>query len=201
MDPRDSFAELEVLLRAGDQGAATAVFRRFAGRLIALARTQLDARIRRKEDPEDVVQSVYRSFFTRQRDGQYDLANWDSLWSLLTVITVRKCRSRASYYLTGGRNVGVEVDTVPWSRAGDGSDEMIDREPTGIEVLILTETVERMMRGLESDDRAIIALSLQGYATPEISAQLGRAERTVRRVREHVKKRLQRMQVEEIPAP
>ena len=56
-----------------------------------------------------------------------------------------------------------------------------------------------MMRGLEPDDRSIIELSLQGYTAPEIGDRLGRAERTVRRVREHVKKRLQRMQAEETP--
>src|SRR5437868_8199770 len=87
-EPHESFVELAARLHAGDQGAATEVFRRFAGRLIALARTKLDIRIRRKEDPEDVVQSVYRSFFGRYQAGQYDLATWEALWSLLTVITV-----------------------------------------------------------------------------------------------------------------
>ena len=71
----------------GSAPAMTALPRRssgFAGRLIGLARTELDIRLRRKLDPEDVVQSVYRSFFTRYHAGQFDVANWDSLWSLLT---------------------------------------------------------------------------------------------------------------------
>jgi RNA polymerase sigma-70 factor (ECF subfamily) len=200
MHPTDSFIELAERLRAGDQGAATEVFRRFADRLIALARTQLDARIRRKEDPEDIVQSVYRSFFTRQRDGRYDLANWDSVWSLLTVITVRKCLGRTEYYLAQCRTVAGEVEAARRDDRADGLSEAIDREPTPLEAAVLTETIEEMMRGLEDDDRAIIALRLQGYAAPEISAQLGRAERTVRRVWEHAKKRLQRMQADQLPA-
>src|SRR5262245_18476432 len=80
MGPQDSFIELAVRLRDGDQGAATVVFRRFASRLIALARRELDTRLRRKLDPEDVVQSVYRSFFGRYQAGQFDLATWDDLW-------------------------------------------------------------------------------------------------------------------------
>jgi RNA polymerase sigma-70 factor (ECF subfamily) len=201
MQPHDSFAELAARLRAGDQGAATQVFCRFAARLIALARTELDTRIRRKMDPEDIVQSVYRSFFTRHQAGQYDLANWDSLWSLLTLITVRKCRGRTEYYRAQCRSVAAEVDVATQGDLGEGWSEAIDREPTPLEAVVLAETVEEMMRGFESDDRAIIELSLQGYAAPEISARLGRAERTVRRVREHVKKRLQRMQGDEIATP
>jgi RNA polymerase sigma-70 factor (ECF subfamily) len=195
MEPDDSFTQVEQGLRAGDQGAATVVFRRFAGRLIGLARTELDARVRRKLDPEDVVQSVYRSFFRHHQAGRYDLATWDALWSLLTVITVRKCLSRARYYRSQRRDVTTEVEPVAGGDEWEGLSEAIDREPTPLEAAVLTETVEQMMRRLGPDDRAIIELSLQGYTAREISARLGRAERTVQRVRDHVKQRLQRMQL------
>ena len=201
MEPLDSFAELADRLRAGDQGAATEVFRRFAGRLIALAHAELDARLRCKLDPEDVVQSVYRSFFTRYRAGQFDFATWDALWSLLTVVTVRKCLNRAEYYLAKCRNVTSEVGAAAWDDAAAGLSEAIDREPTPLEAAVLAETVEQMMRGLEPDDRIIVELSLQGYTAAEISTRVGRAERTVGRVRERIKKRLQRMQEVEAPGP
>ncbi len=201
MELSESFTKLVERIRAGDDGAATEVFRRFAGRLIGLARAELDTRIRRQEDPEDVVQSVYRSFFTRYRAGQFDFANWDELWSLLTVITVRKCMNRAEYYLAKCRNVGVEVAPQPTSDGTDVLDRVIDREPTPLEAVILADTMEQMMRGLEPDDRAIIELSLQGFSVPEIGARLGFAERTVRRVRERIKKRLQRMQTDDTHAP
>jgi len=201
MELSESFTKLVERIRVGDDGAATEVFRRFAGRLIGLARAELDTRIRRKEDPEDVVQSVYRSFFTRYRAGQFDFANWDELWSLLTVITVRKCMNRAEYYLAKCRDVGVEVAPQPTSDGTDVLDRVIDREPTPLEAVILADTMEQMMRGLEPDDRAIIELGLQGYSAPEIGARLGFAERTVRRVRERIKKRLQRMQTDDTHAP
>ena len=152
-------------------------------------------------DPEDVVQSVYRSFFTRYQAGQFDFATWDALWSLLTVITVRKCLNRAEYYLAKCRNVTSEVDAAAWGDATAGLSEAIDREPTPLEAAVLAETVEQMMRGLEPEDRTIIELSLQGYTAAEISARVGLAERTVGRVRERIKKRLQRMQVVEAPGP
>ena len=198
MDPLDSFAEIEPKLRAGDQGAASEVFRRFADRLIALARTKLDSRIRRKEDPEEIVQSAYGSFFRRFNDGKLELVTWDSLWSLLTVITVRKCLNRTAYYLAQCRSVANEVDADAWDDAALGLSEAVDREPTPLEAAVLVETVDQMMRGLEAGERNIIELSLQGYSPPAISAQLGFSERKVVRVRGRIKERLRRMQANEI---
>jgi RNA polymerase sigma-70 factor (ECF subfamily) len=194
MDEHDSFSELMDRLRAGDQDAATAVFRRFTGRLIALARAELDARTRGKVDPEDVVQSAYRSFFTRVDAGQFEVATWDELWALLTVITVRKCMNRARYFRAGRRDARVEI--APGTEGLGDPILAVDREPTPSEAAMLAETIEQLLRGFDPDDRAIVELSLQGYTTPEIGARLGFAERTVRRVRERLKRRLHRWQAD-----
>ncbi len=91
MQPDPPFTELMRQLRAGDATAAERIFRGYARRLIGLARSRLSENVRAKTDPEDVVQSVFRSFFTRQADGQFELATWNDLWSLLATITLRKC--------------------------------------------------------------------------------------------------------------
>ena len=59
---------------------------------------------------------------------------------------------------------------------------------------ILAETVEHLFRDVSAHERPVLELSLQGYTVPEISAKLGRAERTVRRLRERIRKRLERLQ-------
>jgi RNA polymerase sigma-70 factor (ECF subfamily) len=79
MSEQDSFEFLMARLNAGEGGAADALFRRYAERLLALARSRLEEAVRRKEDPEDVLQSVFKSFFTRHQDGQFDVAGWESL--------------------------------------------------------------------------------------------------------------------------
>ena len=72
--------------------------------------------------------------------------------------------------------------------------EPLGREPTPIEAAVLSETVEQLLAGLDEQERPVLELSLQGYTTREISEQLGRAERTVRFLREGIRDRLERMQ-------
>src|SRR4051812_33315367 len=94
----NSFAEFLAHLHSGDDAAAQELFGRFAHQLIALARQHIDGRLRHKVDPEDVVQSAYKSFFFRYGEGKLEGVNWNSLWGLLTLITVRKCAERAAYH-------------------------------------------------------------------------------------------------------
>ncbi len=183
-------------LRTGDEAAAGEVFQRFAQRLIALARTHLDSWVRNKEDPEDVVQSVYKSFFVRYGEGQFKIANWNDLWSLLTLITIRKCADRIDHIRAQRRDPGSDVLSPSQTNEGEGGWEAVDTEPTPVEALVLTETVDGLLRAFDQDDRPIIQMSLQGYTTQEISEELSRAERTVRRVREQAKKRLLAMRAD-----
>jgi len=192
MSSMNSFAQLMIRLRAGDQAAAAEVFHRFAERLIALARTRLDRRPRQKVDPEDVLQSVYKSFFRRYSQGDFELADWDGLWSLLTVLTVRKCGRWRARFRAECRDVDREMslaalhDSAGW--------QILAREPTPEEAAVLTDTVEYLLHHLEERDRAIVSLTLQGYPVAEVARQLDRPERTVFRILEHVKKRLRRLE-------
>lgn len=189
-----SFADLLAQLRTGDEAAAREVCQRFSERLIGLARTHLESRIRRREDPEDVVQSVYKSFFVRVRDGQFELRNWNDLWSLLTTITLNKCADRVDRTHAKRRDAGREVSAPGSTDTWTGGPQATDPAPTPLEALVLTETVDELFRAFDPEDRPILEMSLQGYTAVEISSALKRSERTVRRVRQQVKKRLERMQ-------
>jgi RNA polymerase sigma-70 factor (ECF subfamily) len=169
------------------------LFERFTRRLIGLARSHLDARLQHKIDPEDVVQSAYKSFFLRYGDGSLSSGEIDGLWSLLAVITLRKCADRVRYFKADCRDVAREAGTnsadhpEPWQQA-------VGREPTPEQAAVLAETVEQILQGIDADERPVIELSLQGYSTREVSERLGRAERSVRRLRERVRRQLERLQ-------
>jgi RNA polymerase sigma-70 factor (ECF subfamily) len=142
-----------------------------------------------------VVQSAYKSFFARYGAGKLEAVNWDSLWGLLTLITMRKCAERVAYHRAKRRDVAREAPAPP-GEEGSAWPEPLGREPTPLEAAELSETVDRLLADLDEDERPVLELSLQGYTTREISQQIGRAERTVRLLREGVRKRLERMQRE-----
>jgi RNA polymerase sigma-70 factor (ECF subfamily) len=169
-------------------------FERFSRRLIGLARVHLGGRLRHKVDPEDIVQSAYRSFLGRYPERAASTLGWEGLWGLLTLITVRKCADRARYFAADCRDL--EREAGAWSSGERASSwqHAVGREPTPDEALALAEAVADLLAGLSGDERDIVELSLQGYSTQEISERLGRAERSVRRIREHVRKHLEQRQ-------
>jgi RNA polymerase sigma-70 factor (ECF subfamily) len=191
MTRNDSFAALMERLRSGENAASREVFQRFSRQLVALARRQFEQRLAHRVDPEGVVQSAFKSFFVRHREGKLQFDNWNGLWSLLTLITLRKCADRVEYFRAERRDVGREVSAPkeqdqPWQLA-------LDREPLPQEAAVLAETVELLCKEVDADERPVLELSLQGYTATEISLQLGRALRSVQRLRERIRKRLERM--------
>jgi RNA polymerase sigma-70 factor (ECF subfamily) len=191
----NSFAEFLARLQRGDDAAAEELFGRFTHQLIALAHRHIHAGLRHKVEAEDVVQSAYKSFFVRYGAGNVDLTNWNSLWGLLTLITVRKCAERAAYHRAERRDAAREVSPPPGDEPASWC-EPLGREPTPLEAAVLSETIEQLFAGLDEDERPVLEWSLQGYSTLEISERLGRAERTVRLLRESVRHRLERMRRE-----
>lgn len=202
MAQNESFAALMNHLRAGDSAAAAQLVGQYHERLRALAKKRLAPRLRQKVDPDDVLQSVYKSFFLRFERGEFQVEDADSLWSLLTLITIRKCSGRAEYFLAACRNVNREAtDCLSASGSLQPGRQLVSKEPTPEEAACLTETLEHLMRGMESWECEILALSLQGHSIEEVSRQVGRAERTVERVRSRIRKRLLRLQAEDALDP
>jgi RNA polymerase sigma-70 factor (ECF subfamily) len=180
-----------------EQGARfdPAQLEQFSRRLIGLARVHLDAKLQRKVDPEDVVQSAYKSFLIRYQEEDIAGQGLNALWNLLTVITLRKCADRVRYHRAGRRDLSREAASAadgelePWQQA-------IGREPTPEYAAVMVETVEQVLRSAAPAERPVIELSLQGYSAQEVSERLGRAERSVRRLRERVKRQLQRLSLD-----
>ena len=160
-------------------------FERFTRRLIGLARSHLDTRLQHKIDPEDVVQSAYKSFLLRYGDGALAAEGWDGLWGMLMVITLRKCADRVRYYRTQGRDMSREAGG---GTADDRWREAIGQEPTPEQAAVLAETVEPLLSTLDGDERTIVEI-VQGQATQEISTR--RPPERSARIRERVRMHLQ----------
>jgi RNA polymerase sigma-70 factor (ECF subfamily) len=191
-----SFDDLLARLRQGDEAAAALVVDRYARRLVGLARSKLDRRFQSKEDPEDVLQSVFKSFFRRCALGQFRLDSRENLWSLLVSLTLHKCGHRADYFRAARRNVQREAQVQPAPESSGREWEALAREPTPLEAAMLADTVDRLLEGLEPHQRQIVQLSLEGEEPARIGAQVGVTQRTVQRVLKGVRERLERWDAE-----
>jgi RNA polymerase sigma-70 factor (ECF subfamily) len=178
--------------RRGDQQAAAQLWRRYAERLIALARSRLSRTLARRLDPEDLVQSAYRSFFAAARTDRYVLAHSGDLWRLLVAITLHKLEHQVRRHNTKKRSMKLE------SRLGEADSplaihaQVLTREPSPAEAASLTEELEQLMVRLTPQERQMVELCLQGYTLAEIAKAVGRHEATIRRHLEQVKRYLKR---------
>jgi RNA polymerase sigma-70 factor (ECF subfamily) len=192
MTANDSFVALMQRFRSDEDAAVRDVFRRFTRQLLALTRRQFEQRLAHRIDPEDVVQSAFKSFFVRYREGQFQIGDWNRLWGLLALITRRKCADRVAYLRARRRDVRRELptqeDPEQFLRLAPG------REPLPAEAAALADTVEHLLRAVEADELPVLELSLQGYTAAEISLRLGRSLRTVHRLRERIRSRILRLQ-------
>lgn len=175
--------------REGDQQAAAELYQRYADRLLALTRSRLSPKLAARFDPEDVVQSVCRSFFARARDGRFVLQQSDGLWQLLVAITLHKLRRHVKHHQAQKRAVsqednGQEVFGLPV--------EALAHDPSPEEAVALADVLEEVMRGCRPLDVRIIEMRLQGHTLEEIAAQTQRSEVTVWRVLKRVKEQLER---------
>ncbi len=149
MDSEITFDEVMRRVRAGDGEAETALFQQYVRRLIGLAARQFDDSLRDRADVELVVLSACKSFFLRNRRGEFHVDDWGELWSVLAMITLRKCADRVRHLRAARRDVNREV---AWPAGDDDLSYHLDRAPTPVDTAILTDTVARLFQAMTPED-------------------------------------------------
>ena len=174
-------------LRTGDSTAGEELFQRYAGRIREIAIHHLDNRLAKKISPEDIVQSVFRSFFRRNQKGQFSFENWNSFWALLVTIAVRKCARCHREFSSVKRDIRRESELSP-DLALPSS---MEQSPTPADLVAMRDTVEWCLMELTEFQKQVILLRLANFSTAEISELVGRTQRTVRRILEKFRQRLE----------
>jgi RNA polymerase sigma-70 factor (ECF subfamily) len=162
--------------RAGQPDAATELYERYAHKLRALAAAHLGKDLGPRLDAEDVLQSVFRTFFRRAERGEYDLPDGNNLWKLLFVIGLNKIRSKGAHHRAEMRDVRA---TTGGSAAESALTGLSAADETALTELRLT--IEEILGTLPASQRAIIELRMDGDKVEEIAAKTGRSKRTVER--------------------
>jgi DNA-directed RNA polymerase specialized sigma24 family protein len=172
-------------LKAGDPAAAQQLWERYFRRLVGLARKRLHGAARRAVDEEDVALSALKSFFRGAERGRFpDLADRDSLWRLLVVMTVRKAMHLRRDEDRQKRGGGMRcVNNTP-SEPDEESvlEQVLSREPTPEFAAQMTEERERLLRGLGDEYlKSVALLRMEGHTVEEIAARMECVARTVKR--------------------
>jgi DNA-directed RNA polymerase specialized sigma24 family protein len=172
-------------LQAGDATAAQPLWECYFRRLVGLARKRLQGAPRSAADEEDVALSAFDSFCRAVERGRFpDLADRDSLWRLLVVMTARKAthlRRDEGRQMQGG-GAHFTSDTPTDSDERSVLSQLLSREPAPEFAAQMREECDRLLRGLGDDDLKSVALwRMEGYTVEEIATKLRCVTRTVKR--------------------
>lgn len=168
---------------AGDADAADLLFARYGQRLIRVAEQQLSHRLAGRLDGEDVVQSVFRTFFRRSAGGEFQIDNSAQIWRLLVKITVMKARAKGRWHTADKRSVAAET-------TDEFLVDALAHEPGPEEGVILMDQIEAMLEGLPPLHGRILEQRLQGHGVQDIARQLNVARQTVYRALDLLQERL-----------
>ncbi len=178
--------------RAGDENAARQLFDRYVDRLLALARKRISNRLGARVDPDDIVQSVFRTFFGRAKAGQFQIEREEDLTKLLVRITVHKTLRQAEFHQAGKRDIGAETAQEEETPSGNRLTPVLAREPTPEEAVEFLDQLEHFLNQLSPQERQILELRMQGFSTEEIAQRLGTYDRKVRRFLERIRGQAER---------
>ena len=160
----------------GEAGAATLLYLRYAARITSLASTQRGPDLASRFDPDDIVQSIFRTFFRRAAEGHYDLPEGEDLWKLLLVIALQRVRDACSFHRAAKRDVRV---TRSIEVSDCGCQTRSGQDVIGVAELKMV--VDELLGELPAVQRAIVKLRIDGFQVEEIARKTGRSRRTVER--------------------
>lgn len=182
-------------LADGDSAVAAEFWTRYGERLNRLADKHMAPRIQKRVGPEDVVQSVCRTFFRRAQAGEFKFDDSDSLWRLLCAITLTKVRMHVRFHQRQKRGVDKErsIEATTSDSDDGGPWQFATNEPTADELAEFADQLEKLLDGLGSEEQQLIELKLQGFNNHEVAERMTCSERTVRRILKRVQASLQRM--------
>ena len=169
------------LIKDGDSVAAHQIWRHYFDRLVRRVRQNLRGHNRGVSDEEDVVVSVFESFYRAAENGHFpDLSDRDDLWRLLLTMSARKIVDKRRHDQRQRRGGGVQVQSL--GHGGDAIIQVIGDEPTPEMVLIMEESFERLIAHLGVGQlREIAVAKLEGLSNAEIAQRFECSERTIER--------------------
>jgi RNA polymerase sigma-70 factor, ECF subfamily len=131
---------------------------------------------------DDLLQSIFASFFRGIQRGYYDVPFGEELWKLLLVIALNKLRAQGNYHTAAKRDVRLSV-------GGIALEGLAIQNEAALNTLRLV--IEEVMQHLPVSAREVVALRIEGREVADISTLTRRSRRTVERILQDFRRRLE----------
>ena len=175
------------MIRRLDDGESQAfqdLFDQYSERLRVIVSRNVNDKLAKRFDSDDVLQSAYRTFFRRLGGSEFNIANSQELWRLLVKITVCKTQTFARRHTADKRNVDAENR--------DADLELVLKNEVSVEdATSLWEEVNEVLAGLPEQAGTIFYLRLEGESKTGIADQLNLSRQTVHRTLKLIHDRLE----------
>lgn len=187
----DELARMIRGLRAGDPSILLEFWNRYGPLLQRVVDRNLGEGLRRRFGPEDVVQSVCRTFFRRAQAGELQVGDAEGLWGLLCAITLTKLREKTRTHLGEKACLPQELASA---EVGQGEAGFARKTPGAgpADAAEFSDQLENVLASLDEEQRQIVQLKLQDFTHAEVAQQLSCSERTIRRILNRVQSHLQK---------
>ena len=181
---QSSDKSLIALVKTGDEEAATAIYERYAKRIHGLVSSQMSERLSAQVQPEDIVQSVFKSIFRGVSSGGYDAPKGGELWQLIAVVAIHKVRKNASR----GNALRRDSRRTQAIEPTDNLDFFDRSTPEQFEVAIREAT-----ESLKPAEQSVVIYRVQGHSVEEISEKLDRSRRGIERLLQSAREKLAKL--------
>ena len=168
-------------VKCGDSVAPNRIWQHYFDRLLRSVRHRIQGQNRAVSDEEDIVLSVFDSFYVAAKKGRFpDLSDRDDLWRLLLRMSARKLIDKRRH--DGRQRRGGDAQIHSLDGDADRIVEAIGDEPSPEMVLMVKESVELFFSRLRVGHLQELAVAkLEGYSNRELAQRLGCSERTIER--------------------
>ncbi len=180
VEPSDQ--SLIAKIREGDDEAAEGLYRKYSDRIMGLVQSQMGELLRSVTEPEDIVQSVFKSVFRGVLSGAYEAPEGQTIWQLLAVISVNKVRRKARNQLADRR------DIRRTSTLDDDSEVGLVLDNQELEL-----SVKEALQNLDPLDQIVVQHRLEGHTVEEIAEKTNRSRRTIERSLQRIRDQLTEM--------
>ncbi len=163
-------------LKKGDAAAADLLWQFLQSRLIALASRQVGFSV--SYDKEDVALDAFATLCEGIREGRYEIANRNALWSLLGVITINGARKRSRNEKRLRRG-----GSFTRTKSNDKTlDSITTNELSPEDSYFALEECKRLLSILPNENlKRLAVLKVDGYTNEEVAEIMNCTRRSVQR--------------------